>query len=175
MKRLIIYVLFLTNIYAFDKVAFNVGAGAISLSSNDNILNIGYGNVGATIYYPWFNTELVSGLLIDMMVYQPSDPQAYDPTNTQTPHDLGIISTIGFNLGYLFDNYISIYGGLKYSNNQISGVTGEGFALSLNIEYEFNDEMGIGLAYKEGDLNMYLSDSVEHYNATGIYLIFRQE
>jgi len=175
MRIFYIFLLCMQLSFSFEKVAFIAGTGAISLSSNSNVLDLGYANIGASIYYPWFDTNFISGALIDMMVYEPSDPQAYDPTVTKTPHDLGIITTIGFNFGYLFDNDISLYGGLKYSTNQISGVSGDGFAISTNIEYDLSDEFGIGLAYKVGTLYMHLANKSESYTATGVYLTIRQE
>ncbi|MDH5465614.1 MAG: hypothetical protein OEW60_08260 [Thiovulaceae bacterium] len=175
MRLLMLIILSFQLSFALDKVAFVGGTGAISLSSNKNLLNLGYVNVGAVVYYPWFDTNIISGALIDMMIYEPTDPQAYDPTLTQTPHDLGIITSIGFNLGYKFDIDLAVYGGLKYSTNQISGVSGDGFAFSLNLEYDFNDQIGMGVSYKEGSMRMHLADKLEHYTSTGLYVIIRQK
>lgn len=165
----------LSQSIAFEKVAIIFGTGSLNLSDSIQSQKVSFTNFGALITYPWFQTDLVSSVLFDISVYESGTFGYLDPTNTSTPHNLGIITTLGFNLGYIYDNDWSLYGGLKYSTNQITGVSGEGLAASVNVEYDFTYVFGMGLSYKKGIMDMYLAHEKITYDSIGIYMTFRQE
>ena len=104
------------------------------------------------------------------MVHESQTPLLYDPTNTSTTHGLGLTSTLGFNLGLMVTESFGLYGGVKYANLSLSGISGEGFGVSLNMEWNIEDTLDIGLAYKTGTLLMYLSGEEVIYESLGFYL-----
>ncbi len=175
MKFILTVFLLFAPLFAFEKVAIILGSGSMKLSDTTQNQELSFTNFGALITYPWFETDLVSSILFDISVYESSNFNYLNPTASSTPHDFGIITTLGFNLGYIYDNDWSLYGGLKYSTNQIVGVSGEGLAVSANLEYDFTHELGMGLAYKKGVMQMYLADERISYTSWGLYLTFRQE